>query len=92
MSDLVKIKDWIDAHGTTASTVVVAGMQLAGQLTKNSEPGTRPQEILTGIPDADLALHQAAGVAEIAGDHGVDAADVIDFATLLLSLGLTFIV
>jgi len=90
-NDLVTVKNWIEAHGSDAASTVTAGLQLVGALTKN-HPDTKPQEILTGIPDADLALHQAAGVAQIAGVHGVDAADVIEFASLLLSLGLTFIV
>lgn len=90
MSDLAKIKSYIDEHGDTAGAAVIAGLQLAGSLTAR-EREKRPQEILTGIPDADLALAQAAGVGAIAGQEGVDVEEIIKVAGLFLSLGMTFI-
>jgi hypothetical protein len=91
MNDLVKINEWVDAHGDTASATLVAGLRLAKGLNANY-PDKLPATILTGIPDADLALAQAARVGDIAGDAGVSVEDVIEVASLLLGLGLTFIV
>lgn len=91
MNDLVKINDWMAAHGDQAGEALVAGLRLAKGLNA-SHPDKLPATILTGIPDADLALAQAAGVGDIAGDSGVSVEDVIEVAGLLLSIGLTFVV
>ena len=85
-----EVKEWVDANGATVGTALLAGIQLAGSLTAK-EPDKKPQEIFTGIPAADRAIAQAAGVAEIAGAEGVTIENVITVAKLLLGLGLTFV-
>lgn len=90
-NDLVKVKEWVDANGELAGDTLVAGIALAKGITASNR-GKRPQDVLTGIPDADKAIAQAAGVAEIAGEYGVDAGEVLKVASMLLSLGLTFVV
>lgn len=91
--DLVPLNALIEAIGSenrSVGAIAIASFQLVENLTK-AAPDQRPQEILTGIPDADLALAQAAGVAQIAGVHGVDMGDVLAFTKLLLGLGLAFV-
>ena len=89
-NDLTKLTEWVNANGATAGTAIVAGLQLAGSLTAR-EPDKKPQEIFTGIPAADRAIAQAAGVAAIANAEGVTIENVITVAKLLLGLGLTFV-
>lgn len=87
-NDLVRIKDWVNANGDAAANTLTAALALSKNLSTNHD---RPRQILTGIPDADRAVAEAAGVAEIAGEYGVDPGEVIKVAGMLLSLGLTFI-
>jgi hypothetical protein len=89
-NDLVKINDWMAEHGDTAGVALSAGIRLAKNLNAQ-HPDKLPSTILTGIPDADTAIAQAAGVADIAGDAGVSVQDVMEVAGLLLSLGMTFV-
>lgn len=77
------------SDGKSAGAIAVASLELVESLTKGKT--TRPQDVFTGIPDADQALAQAAGVAEIAGRYHVSTEDVLAFTKLLLGLGLAFV-
>ena len=74
----------------TPGAVVAAGIDLVRALTTKNH-GKKPQQIFTGIPDADMAISQAAGVAEISASRGVPMAEIMEFAGLLLGLGLAVI-
>lgn len=87
---LIAVAERLAGENKEVAPAIVAGMRLVDNLTKD-HPDTRPQEILTGIPDADKAMAEAAGVAQIAGVHGVEIEDVMEVAGLLLSLGLAFV-
>jgi len=90
IADLNALAERLGTEGKSVGAVTIAGLRLVERLTEE-QPDTRPQQILTGIPDADKALAEAAGVAQIAGVHGVDVDDVMEIAGLLLSMGLAFV-
>ena len=48
--------------------------------------GTTVRALVTGDPNADRALADAAGVAAIAGRHGVTIDDALEAARMVLSL------
>ena len=95
-SEIESINRFVEKVGLGAladksvGAIALSGFELVKKLTSDPSHGA-PQSIFTGIPDADKALAEAAGVAEIAGRHGVEVDDVVEFAGLLLSLGMAFI-
>ena len=93
-AEIESINGFIEKLGSadkSVGAVALAGFELVKNLTTGPIAPTAPQNVFTGIPDADKALAEAAQVAEIAGRNGVEIEDVIEFAGLLLSLGMTFI-
>lgn len=84
MSDLAKFVEWVLAHPDAAKTATGAAAELLAALRR--PPGGGPARTFTGIPSADRALAEAAGIAEIAGKRGVNLEQVLDVAKLLVGI------
>ena len=88
--NLKKLGELVASHGFVAAGVLKASMRLAHNLSAgDGDPGLAT--VFTGIPAADQAIAEAAGVAAIAGNEGVEVDDVIVFTRALVALGLTFV-
>lgn len=81
MSDLAKFVDWILTHPDAAKTVTAGAEDLLVALRR--PPAGGPSRTFTGVPSADRALAQAAGLAAIAGKRGVTADQIFEVATVL---------
>jgi len=91
-NDLERVGAFIEAYGGDAASLVKASVRLSKGLGIVSTAQGKPiPSLFTGIPDADLAIYQAGGVTEIAAEEGVGIDDIIEFTTLLLSVGLAFL-
>lgn len=91
-NDLERAAAFLAEHGDTAGATFKASVRLVRGLTPLAEGREVPViEVFTGIPEADRAIAESAGVAAIAGEEGVAVDDVIAFTKLLLAVGLAFV-
>jgi hypothetical protein len=91
-SDFESIATWLANYGGDVAALTAAGLELSRNVGRNaSAAGSTARGVITGIPTADQAIWDAAGLAEIAGSAGVSADDIVQFASMLLSLGLTIL-
>ena len=88
MSDLARFTDWVLAHPDAAKTVVGGAEELLGRLRVPAASGTGPARTFTGIPSADRALAEAAGIAAIAERRGVTFEQIFEVATLIARVAL----
>lgn len=87
MTEFAKTAAWITKNGPKVGAVLAAGVDLLTvfKVTATAQ-GTTVRSLVTGDPNADRALADAAGVAAIAGKHGVTIADALEAARVVLAL------
>jgi hypothetical protein len=87
MADAKKVAAWITRKGPTLAATLSAGVDLLTVLKGTATAqGTTVRGLVTGDPNADRALADAAGVAAIAGRHGVTIDDALEATRMILSL------
>ena len=89
MSGLEALANWVQADPSAARSALLAAQELLQRASPAAAAaGVKPLQLFTGIPAADRAIADAAGLSEIAGRWGTTAAVVLEVLGILKHVAL----